>query len=121
MSTTESPEHDTPRESKAFLSEVGGGLMKNPLRTPFGHRFLPSQKKSTYANSHLDSPIRWALPLIRLLQGVPPLATALYFWWSLVQAAPGHIVADQHIIRLNEEENWCNVILRIHHCAPLNG
>lgn len=68
-----------------------------------------------------DSPIRWALPLIRLLQGVPPVATVVYFWLSLVQAAPGHIGADQHISRLNEEENWCNVILRIHHCAPLNG
>ena len=78
-------------------------------------------KKSTYANSRLDNPIRWALPLIRLLQGVPPVATVVYFWSSLVQAAPGHIGADQHISRLNEEENWCNVILRIHHCAPLNG
>lgn len=79
------------------------------------------KKKSTYANPRLDSPIRWALPLIRPLQGVPPVATVVYFWSSLVQAAPGHIGADQHIIRLNEEENWCNVILRIHHCAPLNG
>lgn len=78
-------------------------------------------KKSTYANFCLDSPIRWALPLIRLLQGVPPVATVVYFWLSVVQPAPGHIGADQHISRLNEEENWCNVILRIHHCAPLNG
>lgn len=89
--------------------------------SPFHHQFPLVLKNSTYANPGLDSPIRWALPLIRLLQGVPPSATALYFWSSLIQAAPGHIVADQHIIRLNEEENWCNVILRIHHCAPLNG
>jgi len=79
------------------------------------------KKKSTHANSRLDSPIRWALPLIGPLKGVPPVATAVYFWWSLVQTAPGLIGADQHISRLNEEENWCNVILRIHHCAPLNG
>lgn len=89
--------------------------------SPFSHQFLPAKKKSSYANSQLDSPIRWALPLIRLLQGVPPVATVVYFWLSLVHAAPGHIGADQHISRLNEEENWCNVILRIHHCAPLNG
>lgn len=112
VSTTKTPNHDTPR---------GGGRKICYACHSVISFLLLLQKKSTYANSHLDSPIRWALPLIRLLQGVPPLATALYFWWSLVQAAPGHIVADQHIIRLNEEENWCNVILRIHHCAPLNG
>lgn len=83
--------------------------------------FYLVEKRSSYANSGLDSPIRGALALIRLLEGVPPVTTVVYFWWSLVPAAPGHIGADQHISRLNEEENWCNVILRIHHCAPLNG
>lgn len=108
-------------KTKWKLTRFRKGQRKCQTHTPLSHINSHLLEKTTYANSRLDSPISWALPLIRLLQGVPPVTTVVYFWSSLVQSAPGHIGADQHISRLNEEENWCNVILRIHHCAPLNG